>query len=37
MMDEAIREISAVFRHMFQVHMIEELCAVPLGPELKLE
>lgn len=36
-MDEAVREISAVFRYMFQVLMIEELPAVLLEFELKLE
>lgn len=36
MMDEAIREISAIFSYMFQVHMIEELHAVVLELELKL-
>lgn len=36
-MDEAVREISAVFRYMFQVLMTEELPAVLLELELKLE
>lgn len=37
MMDEVVTEISAVFRYMLQVYMIEEPHAVPLELELKLK